>query len=117
MISQSLAQEVSLLEANLCSALADPTRILILYALNEKPLSVTEILNELSIPQSMASRHLKVLRDSGLVNTHRRGSSIIYRLTDKQVIQALDLLRGVMRTSIQRQATLMKELVTPVYVK
>ena len=113
MIARDLAQEISLLQANLCSALAEPTRILILYALNEKPLNVTEISAELGIAHSMTSRHLKVLRDSGLVNTTRRGSSIIYRLSDKQAIQALDLLRSVLRTSIQHQGSLMKEFGTP----
>lgn len=117
MISRELAQEVSMLEANLCSALAEPTRILILYALSEKPLSVTEILTELGILQSTASRHLKILRDSGLVGATRRGNSVIYRLSDKQVIQALDLLRSVMRTGIQHRATLITELGAPEYAR
>lgn len=51
MVSQTLAQEVSQLEADLCFALADPTRILILYSLDEQSLNVTEITNALSITQ------------------------------------------------------------------
>lgn len=117
MISRELTQEISLLEANFCSALADPTRILILYALNEKPLNVTDITIELGITQPMASRHLRVLRESALVGSTRQGSSIIYRLSDKRVIQALDLLRSVMRASIQHRATLMKDLAAPGYSK
>jgi hypothetical protein len=57
MITQTLAQEVSQLEADLCFALADPTRILILYALDEQPRNVTEITNELNITQPTGSRH------------------------------------------------------------
>lgn len=108
MISQTLTQEVSLLEADLCSAFSDPTRILILYALNERALNVTELTHELGISQPATSRHLRVLRDKGLVFTTRQGNSIIYSITDIRLIHALDLLRGVLRDRIQQRADLME---------
>ena len=73
MLTPTLKQEISQLEANLCSAFADPTRILILYALNEHPRNVTELTNELGTTQSTTSRHLKILRERGLVHTIRIG--------------------------------------------
>lgn len=109
MISQSLAQEVSRMEADLCSAFVDPTRILILYSLDEKPRNVGELTNELQISQSATSRHLKVLRDRGLVTTARTGTRIEYRLADPRLIQALDLLRAVLRDRITYHANLMEE--------
>ena len=110
MLSQTLRQEVSLLEADLCSAFADPTRILLLYALQERPCSVTELTNELAIPQPTTSRHLKVLRDRGLVLTTRQGNSILYRLADQRLLQALDLMRSVLRERIQYRASLIEEI-------
>lgn len=110
MISQTLAQEVSQLEADLCFALADPTRILILYALDEQPRNVTELTQELNIPQPTASRHLKILRDRGLVRPNRQGVVIQYELADKRLIQALDLLRSVLRDRIAYRANLMEEI-------
>jgi len=109
-ITQTLIQEVSKLEANLCSALADPTRLLMLYALSENPHNVTELSNELGIPQPTASRHLKILRERGLVNATRQGVSIQYELSDQRLIQALDLLRTVLRESLARRANLMEEI-------
>jgi len=109
MISQVLAQEVSRMEADLCFAFADPTRILILYALDEKPLNVGEIVDELQISQPSISRHLKVLRDRGLVASTRQGTNVEYRLTDKRLIQALDLLRAVLRDRIAHRASVMEE--------
>jgi hypothetical protein len=50
MLTQALKQEISQLEADFCFALSDPTRILMLYALSEAPLNVTELTNELAIP-------------------------------------------------------------------
>ncbi len=109
-ITQTLIQEVSKLEANLCSALADPTRLLMLYALSESPHNVTELAAELGIPQPTASRHLKVLRERGLVNATRQGVSIQYELADQRLIQALDLLRTVLGDSLARRANLMEEI-------
>lgn len=110
MISQTLAQEVSQLEADLCFALADPTRILLLYALDEKPRNVTELTVELNITQPTTSRHLKILRDRGLVRANRQGVVIQYELNDRRLIQALDLLRSVLRDRIAYRANLMEEI-------
>lgn len=110
MITQTLQQEISQLEADFCFALSDPTRILMLYALNEKPLNVTELTSDLNIPQPTTSRHLKVLRERGLVQSVRQGTTLTYHLTDPRLIQALDLLRSVMRDRLTQQANLIKEL-------
>jgi DNA-binding transcriptional ArsR family regulator len=109
MVTQTLQQEISQLEADFCSALSDPNRLLILYALNDSPLNVTELTNELNLNQPTTSRHLKVLRERGLVHTTRQGTSITYHISDKRLIQALDLLRTVMRERLAYQASLMEE--------
>jgi DNA-binding transcriptional ArsR family regulator len=110
MVNQTLRQEIIQLEADFCAALSDPTRILILYALNERPLNVTEITAELGIPQPTTSRHLKILRERGLVDTKRHGTLIIYHLTDQRIIQAMDLLRSAMRERLTQRASLISEL-------
>jgi DNA-binding transcriptional ArsR family regulator len=109
MVNQTLKQEIIQLEADFCAALSDPTRILILYALNERSLNVTELTNELSIPQPTTSRHLKVLRERRLVYTERQGTVITYHLADTRIIQALDLLRAAMRDRLAQQASLIEE--------
>jgi ArsR family transcriptional regulator len=109
MVTPALAQEISQLEADFCSALSDPTRLLILYALAEGPRNVTDLANELEIIQPTASRHLKILRERGLVYTVRQGTTVTYHLTDPRLIQALDLLRTVMRDRFAHRAGLMEE--------
>jgi len=109
MVSQQLAQEISRLEADFCFALSDPTRLLILYTLADAPHNVTELSEELEIIQPTASRHLKILRDRGLVVAERQGTTITYHLADQRLIQALDLLRTVMRDRLAYRAGLMEE--------
>jgi DNA-binding transcriptional ArsR family regulator len=101
-----LSQEVTQLHAEMCSALADSNRILLLYALLEKPRTVNELANELGISQPAASRHLKILREHGLVSTSRLGQSVEYSLKDPRIIQALDTLRLVLRDGLVQRANL-----------
>ncbi len=76
MNNPQLTQEVTQLHADLCSALADPSRILLLYALVEQPRTVNELSGDVNISQSATSRHLKVLRERGLVSSNRLGQNI-----------------------------------------
>jgi len=110
MLNQTLKQEISQLEADFCFALSDPNRILMLYALSEKPLNVTELTLELGLNQPTTSRHLKVMRERGLVQTVRTGTTITYHLSDQRLIQALDLLRSVMRDRLTQRASLINEI-------
>lgn|SRR5512143_1451399 len=110
MVSSSLQQEISQLQADFCFALSDPTRILILYALQSGPANVTELTQEVGTSQPTASRHLKVLRDRGLVRTTRQGTTVQYELADTRLIQALDLLRAVMRDRLAYRASLVNEI-------
>ena len=109
MVSPTLQQEITQLEANFCAALSDPSRLLILYALNEGPRNVTELANELGLNQPTTSRHLKILRERGLVTTVRTGTVITYHLSDARLIQALDIMRSIMRERLAYQANLMEE--------
>jgi ArsR family transcriptional regulator len=106
MVKSTFTQEISQLHAEICSGLADPRRILILYALHEKPSNVSDLAKFVEISQPAASRHLNVLRERGLVTAQRDGQSMIYTLSDERVIQALDLLRAVLADKLKTQAAL-----------
>ncbi|HUV29312.1 MAG TPA: metalloregulator ArsR/SmtB family transcription factor [Anaerolineales bacterium] len=110
MISPALTQEITALHAGICSALADPRRILLLYALNDKPRNVSELADELGISQPTASRHLNLLRERGLVTAKRDGQSVVNTLADKRIIDALDLLRDVLASNLQSQAALVESV-------
>ena len=99
-------EEVSLLHAQICQGLADPTRILILYFLADGSRRVTELAEMLEVKQPTVSHHLKVLRDRGLVTATREGNAIRYALRDHRIIQALDLLRAVMADILAERAKL-----------
>jgi len=91
--------------------LADPKRILLLYYLADGPRRVTDLAEALDLPQPTVSHHLRILRERGLVQSERRGTEVYYALTDRRVIEALDLLRAVLADLLARQADLVDQVV------
>ncbi len=108
-----MSSESVQLHAYLCSGLSDPKRIAILYLLAEGPKNVNTLARTLGISQPTVSRHLKILRERGLVRAQRRKQAVFYTLNDRRVIQALDLLRDVMRDHLLSQAHLLSPGATP----
>ncbi|MCA9937229.1 MAG: winged helix-turn-helix transcriptional regulator [Anaerolineales bacterium] len=102
-------QELHLLHANICQALGDPKRLQILYALHEQPRHVTALADDLGMPQPTMSRHLRVLRQRGLVTTRRDGPAVIYDLVDTRIIDVLNTMRVILRDVIAHQSDILRE--------
>jgi DNA-binding transcriptional ArsR family regulator len=70
------------------NAVAEPRRRDILNYLILQERSVNEIVDSLSIEQPSVSKHLRVLKDVGLVNVRRDGRNMFYR-TNAEAIRPL----------------------------
>lgn len=101
-----LKQELEDLTAGVCRALSDPKRLMILYALAERPRSVGALCGLIDASQSNVSQHLAVLRDRGLVDAARDGTRIIYTLRDPRLVDAIDTLRRVVSDELDRRRAL-----------
>ncbi len=108
-MADTLREEVVKLHASICSGLADPNRIMIIYSLAEGPHNVSEIASIVDLPQPTVSRHLKILRERGILRSERDGQTINYSLSDKRIIQALDLLRATLGDLLTDQVELAKQ--------
>ncbi len=64
-------------------ALSDETRMRIMFLLNhaQKFLCVCEIMDSLNISQYNASRHLNILKTSGLIKGRKKGTWVFYSLS------------------------------------
>jgi len=65
---------------HLLRAMADKTRQRVLSIIGRHELSVSEVVEVLHQPQSTVSRHLRVLREAGLIVDRRNGHAVHYRL-------------------------------------
>ena len=73
--------------------LGDPTKLEILFALEEGSLCVTDLVNLLGYSQSLISHQLKIMRDNNIVKTNRVGNKVYYALADDHVIKLLEIAR------------------------
>jgi DNA-binding transcriptional ArsR family regulator len=79
------------LKAKLFRGFSDPSRLSILEALRDGPLTVNEIVAATELSQPNVSNHLSCLRDCGLVAAEQRGRHVAYQLSDKRVEELLSL--------------------------
>lgn len=75
--------------AQIFKALADPTRIKILYLLSQEACSVNHIAEVLELSQSAVSHQLSFLRNLRLVKYRREGNTFMYSYDDEHVITLL----------------------------
>ncbi|MCE2821343.1 MAG: ArsR/SmtB family transcription factor [Bacteroidota bacterium] len=74
-------------------AIAHPHRLLIMEMLyHGKSLNVTEIYEKLGIEQAVASHHLRILKDRGVVQVRRDGKNSNYSLTDERYYKIIQVL-------------------------
>lgn len=95
--------EVFQLHAQICKALADPSRLLLIVELRRGARTVNELSAAIGTSQPTTSRHLAVLRDKGLVQAERKGTFVRYSLTDRRILTAIDTLLDVLAAQLARQ--------------
>ena len=61
-------------------ALADPTRRKVLELLRQRPMTAGELSEAFSVSKPTMSAHFAVLREAGLVDATKQGTTITYRL-------------------------------------
>jgi DNA-binding transcriptional ArsR family regulator len=72
---------------DLLTALAEPTRRRILDLLLDAPRSVNELVARLETTQPTTSKHLRVLRDAGLVHVHPDAQRRVYALRPERLAE------------------------------
>ena len=98
-------------KAKLFRGFGDPSRLGILDALRQGPLTVGEIVETTGLTQSNVSNHLGCLRDCGLVASEQQGRYVNYRLSDDRVGELIglaetlvaDVARGVYQCTRYKQ--------------
>lgn len=73
-------------------ALADEARLRILLRLKQGECNVRTLVEDLDIAQATISKHLGVLRQSGVVTFRREGNQSFYRIKDDSVFEVCSLV-------------------------
>jgi len=90
------------LQSEVMKILASPRRLEILHLLAQEPQEVGRLAEQMGITQPNVSQHLAVMRAAGIVEAQRDGREVRYHLTDPEVINACNLMRGVLMRRLAR---------------
>jgi DNA-binding transcriptional ArsR family regulator len=77
-------------------ALGDPTRLIILRMIRHLGLHNTEMANALGLARPTVSVHAKILRDAGLIRSHREGREVRHELVPEEVQRLFRDLRDLL---------------------
>lgn len=90
-VSQAHIQET----ARMLRCLGHPVRLEILDVLERKDeCTVTEVYEALGLEQAVASQHLSLMRDTGILARRRDGVNVFYSIGDRRALKVLDCIRG-----------------------
>lgn len=97
-------------KAEFFKTLGHPARIRILELLSERDHAVHELLESIDIEPSNLSQQLAVLRRTSLVESHRRGSEVVYSVSVPEVRDLLLAARSILSGVLAHQGELGAEL-------
>jgi len=100
-------------KADIFQALAHPTRIAILEALNDKELSAGALIEKLGMEQANVSQHLAVLRSKQLVSNRKVGNQVFYSVRDPLIAKVLGLMRQYFQAHLKEALAMLGEIEKP----
>ena len=76
-------------------AMSHPLRLKILCTLGDQQVSVQDIVEHVGTSQSNISQHLAILRDKGILASHKDANRVYYRVSDSRTLRLIGMMREV----------------------
>lgn len=90
-------------KATIFHALSDPIRLEIIAYLRDGEKCVCEIVPHLNLIQPLISRHLKMLKDAGIIRCRKDGTKRMYSIVDKRIFNLVDSLTSELVSTLTRE--------------
>lgn len=81
--------------------LGDSSRLKIISFIGDKERAVSEIVNETKMSQPLVSHHLRILKESQLLETKRTGPFVYYKITNTKLLDVLGLFSEILPREIE----------------
>ena len=88
--------------AKIIKAMAHPSRLFIVDELSRGERCVCELTEMIGVDMSTVSRHLSILKNAGIVDDDKRGSTVYYRLKVPCVLDFVKCVESVMKVNIRQ---------------
>ena len=99
----SKLNNLSRFRAKIFNALSDPIRLEILEFLRDGEKCVCKITPHVKQIQPVVSRHLKILKNAGLVKRRKKGTWHLYSITNPEVYDVIDRLNPELLTVLKQR--------------
>ena len=96
------------LRARIIKAMAHPTRLFIVDELSRGERCVCELTEMVGADISTVSKHLSVLKNVGILEDHKQGSQVYYKLRCTCVLSFLNCVESVLQISARENFDLIK---------
>ena len=99
----SKAENPHRLKVKVFYALSDPVRLEIVEFIRDGEKCVCEIVPHLNLIQPVVSRHLKILKDCGLIVDRKDGTKRLYSVTDARIYQIINDITPELATTLTKK--------------
>ena len=97
-------------KADVFQVLGHPTRIHIVECLRDRELSVSALLERISVEPANLSQHLSVLRSRQLVTSRKEGNQVFYNLRDPLLTDVLDAMRKYFHAYLEESLEMLRSM-------
>jgi len=95
-LSSPVARDLLRQHAKVFKALGNEQRAAIVCALSNGPMAVSDIAEAIGLEVPNVSQHLRVLRESGVLEDRREGKYVYYAVANPKFLEACRLIRDAM---------------------
>jgi DNA-binding transcriptional ArsR family regulator len=106
-------QPIYAIKAGFFRVLGHPARVRILELLRDGEKSVGELQAALELDSSGTSQHLAALRQHGIVENRKVGTTVRYSVRDPLVFEMLEVARQIILSGLAETTALLEELSVP----
>jgi ArsR family transcriptional regulator len=97
-------------KSDILKAIAQPTRLKIIELLREGERCVCEMIPLLQEEQANISKHLSLLRQSGIVDFRKEGVSVYYRVRHKEIFKIIDIAEKIVKKEMLETVKMLEEV-------
>ena len=98
-VNKKISKEQFERSARIYKLLANPKRLELLTLLNEREMTVSELVEKMGVRKANASQHLAILRYLRLVTVRREGKNAFYKISDSRIADSFATMNDFWKDS------------------
>ena len=104
--------EIVKMQAEIMKTFAHPVRMKIIKAICKSEKSAAEILKITKLSKANLSQHMRQIINSGLVFYRKEGVQIFYRLANRKISKACELMQEIAMENLKYKAKVLQKIKT-----